>query len=142
MADKTFTLNTGAKIPALGLGMLKSPAKENPPHLITPQGTWQSAPGEVAKAVEHALRVGYKHIDAAYCYGNEDEVGAGIAVAIKAGVVKREELWVTTKLWCTYHTRVEENLDMSLKSLGLDYVDLYLMHWPVAMNPNGNAHRD
>jgi len=51
--------------------------------------------------------------------------------------VKREEVFVTTKLWCTYHTRVEEALDISLKSLGLDYVDLYLVHWPVGMNPNG-----
>lgn len=46
---------------------------------------------------------------------------------------------MTTKLWSTYHTRVEQNLDISLKSLGLDYVDLYLLHWPVAMNPNGKA---
>ena len=101
-------------------------------------GTWQSTPGEVTKAVEYALSIGYKHIDAAYCYDNEDEVGAGIAAAIKAGHVKREDLWVTTKVWCTYHTRVEEALEKSLKSLGLDYVDAYLMHWPVAMNPRGN----
>ena len=73
---------------------------------------------------------------AAYCYGNEDEVGEGLKEAFDSGV-KREDIFVTTKLWCTYHSRVEENLDKSLKSLGLDYVDLYLMHWPVAMNPNG-----
>ena len=54
--------------------------------------------------------------------------------------MKREDIFVTTKLWCTYHSRVEENLDKSLKSLGLDYVDLYLMHWPVAMNPNGKPY--
>jgi diketogulonate reductase-like aldo/keto reductase len=57
--------------------------------------------------------------------------------AFESGVVKREEVFITTKLWCTYHTRVESNLDKSLELLGLDYVDLYLMHWPVAMNPNG-----
>jgi diketogulonate reductase-like aldo/keto reductase len=74
---------------------------------------------------------------AAYCYGNEDEVGEGLKEAFDSGI-KREDIFVTTKLWCTYHSRVEENLDKSLKSLGLDYVDLYLMHWPVAMNPNGN----
>ncbi|KAG9672944.1 Aldo/keto reductase, partial [Aureobasidium melanogenum] len=119
MSDTVFTLNTGAKIPALGLG------------------TWQSAPGEVKNAVSHALKVGYKHIDAAYVYGNEDEVGQGLAEGFKSGI-KREDIFVTTKLWCTYHSRVEENLDLSLKSLGLDYVDLYLMHWPVPMNPNGN----
>jgi diketogulonate reductase-like aldo/keto reductase len=75
-------------------------------------------------------------IVAAYCYGNENEVGEGLKEAFDSGV-KREDIFVTTKLWCTYHSRVEENLDKSLKSLGLDYVDLYLMHWPVAMNPNG-----
>ncbi|KAJ5040598.1 uncharacterized protein L3040_006250 [Drepanopeziza brunnea f. sp. 'multigermtubi'] len=119
MADTRFKLNTGAEIPALGLG------------------TWQSSPGEVKKAVSHALSVGYRHIDAAYCYGNEDEVGEGLKEAFASGI-KREDVFITTKLWCTYHSRVEQNLDISLKSLGLDYVDLYLMHWPVAMNPNGN----
>ncbi|CZT53015.1 probable aldehyde reductase [Rhynchosporium secalis] len=119
MADTKFKLNTGAEIPALGLG------------------TWQSSPGEVKKAVSTALALGYKHIDCAYCYGNEDEVGEGLKEAFASGV-KREDIFITTKLWCTYHSRVEENLDKSLKSLGLDYVDLYLVHWPVAMNPNGN----
>ncbi|KUJ14590.1 Aldo/keto reductase [Mollisia scopiformis] len=119
MADTRFKLNTGAEIPALGLG------------------TWQSDTGLVKKAVAYALSVGYKHIDAAYCYGNEDEVGEGLKEAFDGGI-KREDVFVTTKLWCTYHSRVEQNLDMSLKSLGLDYVDLYLMHWPVAMNPEGN----
>lgn len=120
LADTLFTLNTGAKIPALGLG------------------TWQSAPGEVSTAVAHAIKTGYRHIDCAWCYGNEDEVGQGIKEGLKATGLKRSDLFITTKLWCTYHTRVEENLDLSLKSLGLEYVDLYLMHWPVAMNPNGN----
>ncbi|KAF7716207.1 Aldo/keto reductase family protein [Penicillium ucsense] len=119
-ADVRFRLNTGAEIPALGLG------------------TWQSAPGEVARAVYHAIKVGYRHIDGAMCYGNENEVGQGIKQAIDEGIVTREDLFVTTKLWCTYHTRVQEGLDESLKNLGLDYVDLYLMHWPLAMNPNGN----
>lgn len=120
MSDTVFTLNTGAKIPAIGLG------------------TWQSAPGEVKAAVAHAIKSGYRHIDCAYAYSNEDEVGEGIKEGVAAIGIRREDLFITTKLWCTYHTRVAENLDMSLKSLGLDYVDLYLMHWPVAMNPNGN----
>jgi len=72
----------------------------------------------------------------AYCYANEDEVGEGLKEAFESGV-KREDIFVTTKLWCTYHSRVEQGLDLSLKSLGLDYVDLFLVHWPVAMNPNG-----
>ncbi|OCK75382.1 Aldo/keto reductase [Lepidopterella palustris CBS 459.81] len=112
-------LNTGAEIPALGLG------------------TWQSAPGEVKASVAHAIAAGYRHIDCAFCYQNEEEVGAGLAEAFKTGV-RREELFITTKLWCTYHTRVEEALDLSLKALGLEYVDLYLVHWPIPMNPKGN----
>ncbi|KAE8350396.1 NADP-dependent oxidoreductase domain-containing protein [Aspergillus coremiiformis] len=120
VADVRFKLNTGAEIPALGLG------------------TWQSAPGEVEKAVSHAISVGYRHIDGALCYQNEEEVGKGIKDALASGKVKREDLFVTTKLWCTYHSRVEEALDLSLKNLGLDYIDLYLMHWPLAMNPKGN----
>lgn len=64
-------------------------------------------------------------------------MGAGLAEAF-AGGVKREDIFITTKLWSTYHSRVEEALDKSLKLLGLDYVDLYLMHWPVPLNPNGN----
>ena|SRR5579871_204294 len=98
-------LNTGASIPALGLG------------------TWQSDPGEVRKAVAHALKTGYRHIDCAYAYENEDEVGEGLKEGFELGL-NRKDLFVTTKLWCTYHSRVEENLDKSLKNLGLDYVDL------------------
>ncbi|PQE06430.1 aldo keto reductase protein [Rutstroemia sp. NJR-2017a WRK4] len=111
---KTFTLNTGAKIPALGLG------------------TWQSKPGEVGNAVEIALRKGYRHIDTALAYGNEAEVGAGI----KASGVPREEIWLTTKLDNPWHKRVQEGIDSSLKSLGTDYVDLYLMHWPSSTDPD------
>jgi glycerol 2-dehydrogenase (NADP+) len=91
----------------------------------------------VRAAVRYALSNGYRHIDAAYCYGNEEEVGLGLKDAFDAGHVRREDVFVTTKLWCTDHTRVEEGLDKSLKGLGLSYVDLFLMHWPIAMNPNG-----
>ena len=104
---------------------------------LTTVGTWQSAPGEVERAVSHAISVGYRHIDGAHCYQNEEEVGKGIKDALASGKVKREDLFVTTKLWCTYHTRVEEALQGSLERLGLDYLDLYLVHWPLAMNPNG-----
>lgn len=119
MTDQTFTLNTGAKIPALALG------------------TWQSEPGQVKDAVAHALKVGYKHIDCAFVYGNESEVGEGLKAAFENGV-KREEIFVTSKLWCTYHRDPEKNLDEGLEKLGLDYVDLYLMHWPVPMSAHGN----
>jgi diketogulonate reductase-like aldo/keto reductase len=65
-------------------------------------------------------------------------VGEGIKEGLASAGLQRRDLFITTKLWCTYHTRVEQNLDISLKLLGLDYVDLYLMHWPIAMNPNGS----
>lgn len=104
---QTFTLNTGAKIPAVGLG------------------TWQSKPNEVREAVKTALLKGYRHIDTALAYGNEHEVGQGI----KDSGVPREEIWITTKLDNPWHKRVEEGIESSLKSLGVDYVDLYLMVW-------------
>lgn len=93
----------------------------------------------MAKAVETALKSGYRLIDAAYCYANEDEVGQGLKAAFDSGI-KREDIFVVTKLWNTYATRAEEGLDKSLKALGLDYVDLFLVHWPVAMNPHGTRH--
>jgi diketogulonate reductase-like aldo/keto reductase len=109
--NRTFALNTGAKIPAVGFG------------------TWQAAPNEAQKAVEIALRAGYKHIDCAAIYRNETEVGQGI----KNSGVDRSTIFVTTKLWNTEHDpeNVEAALDKSLADLGLEYVDLFLMHWPV-----------
>ena len=113
---KTLALHDGTQLPALGLG------------------TWLSDKGLVRKAVRHALEVGYRHIDGAFIYMNESEVGEGIRDAIDAGVCTREEVWVTTKLWNDRHapTEVRGGLEASLQNLGLDYVDLYLVHWPVA----------
>jgi len=98
-------------------------------------GTWQSPPGQVTDAVAYALsEAGYRHIDCAFAYGNEKEVGEGI----KKSGIKREDIFITSKIWCTYHRKVEENTDTILKNLGVDYVDLLLLHWPVPLNPNGN----
>ncbi|CAI4064216.1 hypothetical protein N7582_002615 [Saccharomyces uvarum] len=113
-STKTLPLNTGAKIPQVGLG------------------TWQSKDNDAYKSVVAALKDGYRHIDTAAIYGNEDQVGQ----AIKDSGVPREEIFVTTKLWCTQHHEPAKALDQSLKRLGLDYVDLYLMHWPVRLDPN------
>ncbi|KAK6530845.1 hypothetical protein TWF281_007681 [Arthrobotrys megalospora] len=110
----SYTLNTGDKIPAIGLG------------------TWQSKPGEVRNAVSAALKAGYRHIDTALAYGNEKEVGLGI----KDSGVPREEIWITTKLDNTWHKHVKEGLASSLNSLGVDYLDLYLMHWPCSTAPS------
>ncbi|KAA1472476.1 Aldo/keto reductase [Dentipellis sp. KUC8613] len=110
-------LNTGAEVPVLGLG------------------TWRSPPGAVEKAVEVALKNGYRHIDTATAYGNEAEVGQGI----KASGVPREEFFLTTKLNNPDHKRVREALDYSLKQLDTPYLDLWLMHWPAPMTEDGKA---
>jgi len=114
--SSTTTLNNGFYMPILGLG------------------TWKSKPGEVSQAVEDALEMGYKHIDAAMVYDNEVEVGAGMASAFKAGYAKREEIFVTSKLWNTFHMTksVVPTLKKTLKDLQLNYLDMYLIHWPMA----------
>ncbi|CAH1392219.1 unnamed protein product [Nezara viridula] len=98
-------------------------------------GTWKSKPDEVSQAVKDAIDIGYRHFDCAYLYENEKEIGTAINDKIKEGAVKREELFITTKLWNTDHKKelVVPALKRSLELLNLEYVDLYLVHWPLAL---------
>ncbi|KAE9569332.1 D/L-glyceraldehyde reductase [Colletotrichum fructicola] len=115
-------LNSGAEIPTLGYG------------------TWQSKPGEVSVGVYEALKAGYRHLDLAKIYQNQPEVGEGLKKAL-ADIpgLKREDIFITSKLWNNNHRpeNVEAALDETLQELGLDYLDLYLIHWPVAFKKNG-----
>lgn len=92
------------------------------------------------KAVEHAISVGYRHIDTAFAYGNEVEVGEGIEAKIADGTVKREDLYVATKLWNTWHApeNVAKNCQKSLDNLKIEQIDLYLMHFPMAWKGDEN----
>eukprot|EP00898_Chlorokybus_atmophyticus_P004845 jgi/Chlat1/5361/Chrsp35S05284 len=98
-------------------------------------GTWQSEPGQVGKAVRAAFDAGYRHIDCAAAYSNQDEVGAALAERIKAQ--GRDSVFVTSKLWNTDHRDVMSAAKHTLSDLKLDYLDLYLVHWPIAFNASG-----
>lgn len=117
-----LTLNNGQKMPNFGLG------------------TWLSKPGQVKQAVEIAIANGYRHIDCAHCYENQHEVGEAINNKIADGTVKREDLWITTKIWNIYHhpDQVQRGFEKCVDSLNLDYVDLVLIHWPTAFQLKTN----
>lgn len=114
---KNIKLSTGHEMPILGLG------------------TWKSAKGEVYDTIRKAIKIGYRHFDCAAAYGNESEIGEAMHDAIQAGDVFRTELFITSKLWNDSHlvNDVEPALRKTLGDLKLEYLDLYLMHWPVAL---------
>jgi D-xylose reductase len=113
----TITLSDGGRFPAVGLGLWKMP-KPN-----------------AAALVQEAVRAGYRHLDCACDYGNEAEVGEGLSAVIREGLCRREDLWVTSKLWNTYHEpkHVRAACERSLRDLKLNVLDLYLVHFPIAL---------
>lgn len=119
---KYLTFKNNDKMPALGLG------------------TWKSAKGEVYQVVRNAIEIGYRHFDCAFFYGNEAEIGQAFADAIKNREIKREDLWITSKLWNNRHRKeqIQTAFEITLRDLGLDYLDLYLIHWPVALQYDVN----
>lgn len=115
MTQKIIEFYNGNSIPALGLGTFRVENND-----------------ECREAVKHAIISGYRHIDTAQTYHNEEKVGQGIKEGLEATGLNREDLFITTKLWMTDYGRenVQSAYEASLKRLGLDYVDLYLIHWP------------
>lgn len=113
--NDVYKLSNGVGIPCIGFG------------------TWQTPEGDVAvSSVEHAIKAGYRHIDTAQVYENEEGVGKGIRMGIIDNGLQREDIFVTTKIWNDKHSYIlaKSSFDESLRKLGLDYVDLLLIHWP------------
>lgn len=107
----------GTTVPSVGLGL------------------WKIDRAETADVTRTAIQLGYRHLDSACDYGNEAETGMGLAAAIAAGEVTRDQLWVTSKLWNTYHRaeHVRPALERTLSDLQLEYLDLYLVHFPISL---------
>ncbi|KAJ3215311.1 hypothetical protein HDU67_000588 [Dinochytrium kinnereticum] len=125
--NRTYQLlNSGAQIiPALGLG------------------TWKAQPNEVAEAVKHAVKIGYRHLDCAYIYENEKEIGEALRGIFASGI-PRSSLFITSKLWNTFHRPedVARAIDITLSDLGLQSLDLYLVHWPLAFKNRGDGNSE
>ncbi len=117
MTVTTVPLASGDGIPAVGLGL------------------WKLGSVAAPDVVRQAIRLGYRHLDSACDYGNEPAVGAGIKAALEDGTCRRDELWVTSKLWNTYHApeHVRPACERTLRDLGLDHLDLYLIHFPISL---------
>ncbi len=114
---QNLKLNSGRALPTVGLGL------------------WKIDRSTAADVVVEASRAGYRHFDCASDYGNEVEVGEGLRRVVREGICARNDLWVTSKLWNTYHRaeHVRPAAERTLHDLGLDYLDLYLIHFPIAL---------
>ncbi|XP_021738741.1 NADP-dependent D-sorbitol-6-phosphate dehydrogenase-like [Chenopodium quinoa] len=112
-------LNNGFEMPIIGLGV------------------WRMEKNDVKDVILNAIKIGYRYFDCAAYYQNEAEVGVALAEAFQTGLVKREDLFITTKLWNSEHGHVLESCKDSLKKLQLDYLDLYLVHLPLATKHTG-----
>lgn len=108
-------LYNGARIPVIGMGTFGSDNYDDK---------------TIAEAVKKAIKMGYRHIDCASVYGNEKEIGSAIKDVLDEGIVKREDLWITSKVWNDKHSAVVESCHQTLEDLQLHYLDLYLIHWP------------
>lgn len=117
LAMPFLSLRGGGRMPALGMG------------------TWRGSPQAIEAAVRSALALGYRHFDCSPIYGNEAAIGEALATAIAAGEVRRDQLWITSKLWNDAHhpDDVAPALAKTLEDLKLDWLDLYLVHWPVVL---------
>ncbi|ODV93487.1 hypothetical protein PACTADRAFT_46841 [Pachysolen tannophilus NRRL Y-2460] len=124
LTDVYYTLNDGKKVPAFGLGTYNEDESQH--HKIT-------------QAVITAIEEGVRHIDTAWYYETEPYIGKALKDVFDRGIVKREDLFITTKVWPSMHDKVEKSLDRSLEQLGVDYVDLFLQHWPLCFEsgPDG-----
>lgn len=121
MSSRTVRLNTGFDMPLVGLG------------------TWLSKPGEVGSAVRFALQHGYRHIDCAQAYQNQKEIGDVLQEVFEKGDVKRDEVFITSKVWNTFHSyeRALGAVEEILSELKLSYLDLCLIHWPMGYQEGG-----
>ncbi|KAJ3115582.1 hypothetical protein HDU96_000406 [Phlyctochytrium bullatum] len=134
----SFPLSSGFSIPSVGLGTCKAP-HERSGYLLN--GTGKAGPNEVGEAVKKAIALGYRHFDLAFAYENEKEIGAAFKEAFASGVVDRSSLFITSKLWNTFHhpDDVPKGFEKTLSDLGLDYLDLYIIHWPLSFKNRGDG---
>lgn len=113
----SLRMNNGVDIPRLALG------------------TFSTSNAEISGVIETALSSGYRHLDCAWCYGNEKGIGEGLVHQLKKGTVQRSDLFITSKLWCTFHRpeRVRQQCVVTINDLQCEYLDLFLIHWPMAL---------